>query len=1028
MDAINNPPTLGSITFLTGPMSGTTYPITKPIITIGREATNDIVIATDASVSRHHAQLAWNNGTWSITKLAPQNTLMVNERDIPQGELHDRDMVRLGTTTSFRFQISNAQKPSFVPAQDQQSFPRQAGNVQAGRPPYKGSELAPLPPFGPPPTIEARLAGQGQPPMQGVVGAVTQRATLDAFGGVISAAPRGIPTLEVSTNTDSERHTYELVPTKQVFNIGRETSCDIVINRPTVSGLHAQILREGNQLVFVHPHPSRGKTLNGVDYKGRKIAGDEQFRHVLTHGDFFRITDEHGTFVTLTYNDGSGATQDVVPEIRPIPLGARELTLGRLHDNTVVLNHPQVSGHHARLSQVQGSYRIIDTNSTNHVYVNGKQVKDQVLKVGDEIRIGPFKLTYTGTQLTQHDESNSIRIDALHLKKTGNKQFVLINDISIAIPPRKFIALVGGSGAGKSTLLDALNGLRPAQDGVVLYNGQNYYQNLAAFSTQLGYVPQEDIIHRDITVEHALYYAAKMRLPDDFTEKQIKQRIEEVLDDVEMKSRRDLLVSKLSGGQRKRVSIALELLANPSVFFLDEPTSGLDPGLDRKMMLLLRKLADKGRTIVLVTHATNNINACDYVCFLCRGGRLAYYGPPEEAKKFFGKTDFAEIYSALEPTEENPKIPEEAEARFKASEDYQRYVVGPLKQGPAGRYDPNARTTAIKLPKRGNPWKQFSILSTRYLELLKNDMGNLLLLLLQAPIIGLILFFLTPHATFAPTSIATCFDRNTGRVISCQQVVNLLNTPQGQQLAQQQNKTPDQVLQDNIGPNSGGDAEKTLFIMAFAAVFFGCINGIREIVKEVPVFRRERTVNLGIAPYMFSKIVILGILCLLQSAVLVYMVNLADPIRQGIFLPPLVEIYITMALTSIAGLMLGLMVSSLTSNSDQAMSLIAPILLPQVIFAGVLFPLNSVPLQILGGLFAARWAMAGMGSSVGLHGDKLGVDGFSFKGTLFTSVNPSSAVPGAVAHLLLTWIILGAMIVIFGIAIAYFLKRKDVRA
>src|SRR5207244_941081 len=188
---------------------------------------------------------------------------------------------------------------------------------------------------------------------------------------------------------------------------------------------------------------------------------------------------------------------------------------------------------------------------------------------------------------------------------------------------------------------------------------------LPIFSTQLGYVPQDDIVHRDVTVERALYYSAKLRLPSDFTQTQIKQRINEVLEDVEMTFRRKLLVSKLSGGQRKRVSIALELLANPSVFFLDEPTSGLDPGLDRKMMFLLRKLADKGHTIVLVTHATNNINACDYVCFLCQGGRLAFFGPPNDAKTFFNKTDFAEIYSALEPTEQNPNIPAEAEATFK---------------------------------------------------------------------------------------------------------------------------------------------------------------------------------------------------------------------------------------------------------------------------------------------------------------------------------------------------------------------------
>src|SRR5207253_8145495 len=211
----------------------------------------------------------------------------------------------------------------------------------------------------------------------------------------------------------------------------------------------------------------------------------------------------------------------------------------------------------------------------------------------------------------------------------------------------------------------------------------DYYHNLASFSSQLGYVPQDDIVHRDLTVERALYYAAKLRLPSDFTSAQIKQRINEVLEDVEMSGRRNLLVKKLSGGQRKRVSISLELLAKPSVFFLDEPTSGLDPGLDRKMMFLLRRLADKGHTIVLVTHATNNINACDYVCFLAQGGRLAYFGPPGDAKKYFDKTDFAEIYSALEPTEQNPTVPAEAEARFKASPYYRQYVQEPLAQGPA---------------------------------------------------------------------------------------------------------------------------------------------------------------------------------------------------------------------------------------------------------------------------------------------------------------------------------------------------------
>ena len=375
-------------------------------------------------------------------------------------------------------------------------------------------------------------------------------------------------------------------------------------------------------------------------------------------GDIFRIGDEHGTLITLTYDAGVETSLETLPELPPIPLQAATLTIGRTGENTVVLNHPQVSARHALLEKVDGGYRITDQNSTNHVYVNGERVTQRALHTGDEIRIGPYRLTYTGTELRQYDESGHIRIEARNLKKSGNNKVVLLDDISLVIPPRSFVALVGGSGAGKSTLMDALNGLRPAQEGVVLYNNVDYYANLASFNTQLGYVPQDDIVHRDLTVEHALYYAARLRLPSDFTREQIQWRIDEVLEDVEMTERRSLLVSKLSGGQRKRVSIALELLANPSVFFLDEPTSGLDPGLDRKMMTLLRRLADRGRTIILVTHATNNINSCDYVCFLALGGRMAYFGPPNEAQAFFQKTDFSEIYSVLEPTREHPDIPQ----------------------------------------------------------------------------------------------------------------------------------------------------------------------------------------------------------------------------------------------------------------------------------------------------------------------------------------------------------------------------------
>jgi ABC-type multidrug transport system ATPase subunit/pSer/pThr/pTyr-binding forkhead associated (FHA) protein len=1020
MNSANDPSILGYIKFLTGPLAGVTFPITKQTTTLGRESNNDIVIS-DSAVSRNHAQLIWSDSAWSIRKLAPQNSLTVNQRDVQQSPLGDRDTVGLGTGTTFLLQPNTEPQQAPVNNSDRaQQAPFLAAGIQ-------------LPAAASVPSRQQSLLPASPPPLQDIAPTGTEREAYDAtIRSTDNAQQTTVPTLEVSTNTDHEKHAYPL--TQATIDIGRDPSNAIVINRPTVSSFHAQIVREGNDLVLIHPNPKRGRTLNGIDFQGRSIAGDEKFRRVLTRGDIFRISNEDGTFVTLSYNDGSGAVQEALPEIRPIPLGQPTITIGRLPGNAVVLNHPQVSGNHARLETVQNTYRIVDLGSTNHVYVNAQRVNSQQLKPGDEIRIGPFKLTYTGTQLTQQDESLSIRIDALDLIKKGNKQVILLNDISLVIPPRKFVALVGGSGAGKSTLMDALNGLRPAQQGLVFYNGLDYYRHLAAFSTQLGYVPQEDIIHRDLSVERALQYAAKLRLPADFTNEQIMQRVDEVLADVDMKKQRHLLVSRLSGGQRKRVSIALELLANPSVFFLDEPTSGLDPGLDRKMMSLMRKLADGGRTIVLVTHATNNINACDYICFLSRGGNLAYFGPPNEAKTYFGKTDFAEIYTTLEPTDENPNIPSDAAERFKQSPDYARYVRGPLEAGPAGSASTQVPTAIAKPPQRGNPWRQFSILASRYLELLKNDGGNLAILLLQAPIIGLVLFFLTGTGTFGPHSIVTCpttqdILANTGPIVSydCQRVLNFLkNDPVGQQLVASRNTTSIKLLQNFIAPGSGGDAQKILFIMAFAAVLFGCINGSREIVKEVAIYRRERAVNLGIIPYMFSKFVVLGLLCLLQSFILVFLVNLQSPFQTSVFLPPFLEIYITMALTSLAGLMTGLVISAVVPNNDRAMSLVPLALLPQVIFAGVIFSLDSpMALQVLGAFFPARWAMAAMGTSIGLHSDKLGVDGFSNYGFLF-SIEHTHA--DAFTHLLLSWFILVLIIVLFGFTIGWFLKKKDVRS
>jgi ABC-type multidrug transport system ATPase subunit/pSer/pThr/pTyr-binding forkhead associated (FHA) protein len=1074
MDAGNNLPMQGLIKFLSGPLAGRTFPISKPITTIGRSPGNDIVVGNDQKVSRRHAQLLWNEGRWSIENLSQAAVLTVNQRNTRRALIQDQTIIGLGEDTSFVF-LTQAESPTHPLEETEATAIRRPAPHPAPVRQTVEPEAATLLPPGTHPaparqTVEPETATLPQPPP--VSGSVfpapppalstttSLRHTLAPAlrpdeTQIATASALGLPSLVVSSNAYDDKKTFML--DKPVINIGRDATNEIIINDRIVSGQHLRIVRQGNQFVLIHPSPAnqRQRTLNGLLYQGRKIRGDEQFSKPLTNGDIFRIGDENGSLITLTYNDGTATPQDTLPPMQPVKLTDPEITIGRAPDNKVVLPHPQVSAHHAHLVREGGTYRILDLNSTNHVYVNSDLTVNYLLKLGDEIRIGPYRLVYEANQLAQYDESNFIRIDAHNLRKTGNNNVILLNNISIVIPPRAFVALVGGSGAGKSTLMDALNGLRPAQEGKVLYNGQDYYRNIAAFSTQLGYVPQDDIVHRDLTVERALYYVAKLRLPSDFTDEQIEQRIKEVLEDVEMTSRRKLLVKKLSGGQRKRVSIALELLANPSLFFLDEPTSGLDPGLDRKMMYLLRKLADKGHTIVLVTHATNNINTCDYVCFLGQGGRLVYFGPPDEAKTYFGKNDFAEIYTSLEPTDENLNIPEEAEARFKLSKEYQEYIAKPLKEAPTGT-EPglNGHPKVMRRPKRGNPFKQFVLLSQRNFELLRNDRSTLILLLLQAPLLALLLTLLVRvevgTGVFDANKVVQCapqiftssaisptnptgslgIDTNGKNIlVDCNRIINFLNNDSNGITYAQNRDGVNTALQDFIATSTGGlNAERALFIIAFIAVLFGVINGTRAIVKEASIYRRERTVNLGIVPYVFSKIFMLGLFALLQSAALLLIVDLFEPFHQGIFLPILLEAYITLALTALTGMLLGLVASAFAANEDTANSLLPFILIPQVIFAGVEIPLKEWFLQIVSVIFPTRWAMAALGSSIGLHSDKLGGDALfgtdsTFHGTLFSTFSQMEATQ----RVLLAWGALGAIIIVLTILICLGLKRKDAR-
>ncbi|GCE24953.1 hypothetical protein KDA_04370 [Dictyobacter alpinus] len=644
----------------------------------------------------------------------------------------------------------------------------------------------------------------------------------------------------------------------------------------------------------------------------------------------------------------------------------------------------------------------------------------------------------------QDDAGEGIQIDAFHLTSVSKNNIVLLNDISLSIPPGALVGLVGSSGAGKSTLMNALSGFRFAQRGNVLYNQLELYQHTSCLREQIGCVPQDTIVHYNLTVDQALYYTAKMRLPVTHTNRHIRKRINEVLVAVGLVERRNVLISKLSGGQRKRVSIALELLEKPAVFFLDEPTSGLDAGLDYKMMHLMRRLADKGQAVIIATHSITHINLCDYVCFLAPGGRLAYFGPPEEALAYFGVSEFAAIYTLLEPDEHHRQNPQEAESRFKASEDYQRYVLDPLSK-PKGDIEQRARRYVKKrTSRRCGAWRQFWLLSARYLKLLKHDTGNMLLLLFQAPVIALLLLVLVKYEVginvlqndhLVKCPVGTSVFTATGlpnipaqgasfETVDCQHVQHILRYDgQGKAYATKRGGV-DKALQDFIAPGSGTDAQKILFITSFSSFLFGCVNAVREFVKERSIYQRERTLYLNIFPYMFSKIAVLGLLCLLQVAILVLALSVVLPFsRPGILTFQILEVYITLVLTSLAGLMTGLAISALAPTVDRAVSFIPLLLIPQIIFSGTVFPMKGELSQFLATLVAVRWSIGALGSIIGLHSDKLGEDTLigtmsTYCGRLFSTCTATEAS----SHLLYLWAALALMICLLAGLVGLFLR------
>ena len=551
--------------------------------------------------------------------------------------------------------------------------------------------------------------------------------------------------------------------------------------------------------------------------------------------------------------------------------------IGRDPACDVRLDDLEVSRRHAELRPAAGGLELVDLVSFNGTYVNGARIERHRLAEGDVVSIGAVLLRYADGELTEYHDRGAAWLLANHLSTVIGSHRIL-DDVSFALEPSSLLAVVGPSGAGKSTLVRALTGVSAATTGSVVYGGRDVYANYAALRNRMGYVPQDDLLHTQLRVGQALEYAAELRFPPDVDAATRRGRVDEVLAELGLEHRRDLPIERLSGGQRKRVSVALELLTKPSLLFFDEPTSGLDPGNEEQVMQLLRDLADGGRVVIVITHSVQSLDVCDRVLFLAPGGVVAYYGPPQEAVDYFAGQGvpkrYAGVFRAL-----SARTDLDWQRQFRGHEAHQRYVEAPLQQ--SGVEIAATQPVASEPPPMQTRMRQFSVLTRRYLSVVLSDRKAMLLLTLQAPLFG-VLFLLLIGA-------------------------------------------------DKLTTNSGTQATMLLWLVIVGATWLGTSNAIREIVKESAIYQRERTVGLSVVSYIASKVAVLAPITIIQTLVLVAIALvpqhppphdptglLAMPKHGTVFGSMLAEIAVAVALAGLAGVALGLLISALVKTSDSA--------------------------------------------------------------------------------------------------------------
>ncbi|MFK0050558.1 FHA domain-containing protein [Streptomyces sp. NPDC090741] len=597
----------------------------------------------------------------------------------------------------------------------------------------------------------------------------------------------------------------------------------------------------------------------------------------------------------------------------------RVMRIGRALENELVVSDLQVSRLHAEFRSAGGRFEIHDLGSHNGTYVNGQPLPKSgtaLLGPNDIVGVGHSTFRIVGDRLEEFVDTGDVSFSARHLTVTvdGGKQ--ILKDVTFGVPEKSLIGVIGPSGSGKSTLLKALTGYRPANEGDVLYDNRNLYKQFAELRQRIGLVPQDDILHKELKVSTALKYAAKLRFPGDTAEAERAARIDEVLRELKLDIHKDKKITSLSGGQRKRVSVALELLTKPSLIFLDEPTSGLDPGMDRDVMQLLRGLADDGRTVLVVTHSVAELSLCDKLLVMAPGGSVAYFGPPDEALNFFGYSTWADVFSAFENYRDYDWA-----GRWKGSQHYQLYAAD--LDAVAPQQVAMAPIQQLMPPKAQGWGDQLWTLIRRYVSVIASDRGFLALMLILPAVLGVVSTVIPATFGLAPPKPPSRFN---------------------------------------------GDAGTIMLILCVGMCFSGAANSVRELIKERVIYERERATGLSRSAYLMSKVIVLGFITAIQGVVICVIGFVPrDLPTEGLIMPPAVELCLSVTALGFTSMMFGLVISSLVKTAEKTMPLLVMFAIVQVVFTGILFQVYDSPgLEQFAWLMPSRWAVAAAGTTLDL--------------------------------------------------------------